>query len=173
MGHVTYIANKLLEAGMQSEQMRTYLDAHTPWQVHTVMTGCWPVPCRCDLPKQSSQGEQWDAQLAHTSSSHVSHTHKICCPWEANHDGMAQEYVDEILKPRNGVENVMKWACGRPLASDLTGIDSLSVQANRQNKVAIWRNHMSDCRDAEGMLQAGGIYMTKTRVIVRIRASPS
>ena len=34
---------------------------------------------------------------------------------------LTQEYVDEILKPRNGVENVMKWACGRPLASDLTG----------------------------------------------------
>ena len=30
---MTYIANKLLEAGMQSEQMRRYLDAHTPWQV--------------------------------------------------------------------------------------------------------------------------------------------
>ena len=33
MGHVTYIANKLLEAGMQNEEMRAYLDAHTPWQV--------------------------------------------------------------------------------------------------------------------------------------------
>ena len=33
MGHITYIANKLLEAGMQSEQMRAYMDAHAGWQV--------------------------------------------------------------------------------------------------------------------------------------------
>ncbi len=51
MGHVTYIANKLLEAGMQSEQMRTYLDAHTPWQVCTQMIGYWHSIDSDQLPR--------------------------------------------------------------------------------------------------------------------------
>ncbi|GLC53905.1 hypothetical protein PLESTB_000802200 [Pleodorina starrii] len=35
-----------------------------------------------------------------------------------------QEWLDNELHPRQDVENVSKWQCGRPAATDLAGIDS-------------------------------------------------
>ena len=33
-------------------------------------------------------------------------------------------WLQRVLRPRNELENVMRWACGRPSAADLAGADS-------------------------------------------------
>ena len=35
-----------------------------------------------------------------------------------------QDWLKRVLRPRNELENVMRWACGRPSAVDLAGADS-------------------------------------------------
>ena len=35
-----------------------------------------------------------------------------------------QDWLKRVLRPRNELENVMRWVCGRPSAADLTGADS-------------------------------------------------
>lgn len=35
-----------------------------------------------------------------------------------------QDWLKRVLRPRNELENVMRWACGRPSAADLAGADS-------------------------------------------------
>ena len=100
---------------MQSEQMRTYLDAHTPWQVHIEMNVRMFTSLARNIAAASCRKRE--AAAVHAAR------HEVLC------SVVTQEYVDEILKPRNGVENVMKWACGRPLASDLTGAACLCAHA--------------------------------------------
>ena len=35
-----------------------------------------------------------------------------------------QDWLKRVLRPRNELDNVMRWACGRPSAADLPGADS-------------------------------------------------
>jgi len=83
------------------------------------------------MPPECTQ-RNWDA--ARSVIMALSAPFAPAMPPRADRSSLAQEYVDEILKPRNGVENVMKWACGRPLASDLTGTACLRVLATHQSK---------------------------------------
>lgn len=81
----------------------------------------------CTLESLSMQGNPADSSEAEAIKSPVA-------LYTEGHSGW-QKYLEEQLHPRLEIENTSRWACGRPVATEVVGLDS----DGDEFQVGIWR----------------------------------